>query len=80
LTPVGISRQEIAAIVAEGRLTEDFWDPVRTAAFLGVEEGTLTQWRHRRVGPRWYKPEGGIRYDPFDVRAYLLARASDAAA
>lgn len=38
---------------------------------LGVAEQTLRVWRHRKVGPPYFKLGGTIRYSSFDVDQYL---------
>lgn len=73
-------REEVDAAVAEGRLTEDMWGVERAAKFLGVEVGTLYQWRSHKTGPRSYKVGGQVMYDPFDLRTYLLSNVKDPAA
>lgn len=68
-----ITRAEVDVIVASGRLTEDMWDLDKVSAFLGIPKGTLYQWRSLRRGPRSHKQGNTVLYDPFDVRAYLIA-------
>lgn len=68
-----ITRAEVDAMVASGRLTDDMWDLDRVSSFLGIPKGTLYQWRSSGRGPRSYKPGNTVLYDPFDVRAYLIA-------
>jgi hypothetical protein len=66
---------------AEGkRLAENMWSPQRVSEFLGVPIGTLTDWRYRGTGPRSYRVGRHVRYDPHDVRAFLLksSQLSDA--
>jgi predicted DNA-binding transcriptional regulator AlpA len=77
---VDVTRAEVDAAVAEGRLTEDMWNIEKAAAFLGLKVGTLYQWRHNNKGPRSYKVGGKVVYDPAELRAYRLASASEAAA
>jgi predicted DNA-binding transcriptional regulator AlpA len=64
-------------VVAEGRLAEDMWDIDKVSQFLGIPKGTLYQWRSSGRGPRSYKPGNTVLYDPFDVRAYLIATAKE---
>jgi hypothetical protein len=75
-----VTRAEVEAMVAEGRLAEDMWDIDRVSSFLGIPKGTLYQWRSLRRGFRSYKPGNTVLYDPFDVRAYLLSTAKEPAA
>lgn len=62
------------------RLNEDLWSIERTAKFLGVEKGTLYQWVSLGRELRSYKVGNARKFDPADVRAYLLQRASEPAA
>jgi hypothetical protein len=71
------TREVVEAVVASGRLTEDMWDIDKVAAFLGIPKGTLYQWRSSGRGPRSYKPGNTVLYDPFDVRAHLIATAKE---
>lgn len=76
----GDIRKQVDAAVAEGRLTEDLWDIERASAFLGVPVGTLYQWRSSGTGPRSYKAGNSVKYDPYDLRAYLLGNVKEPAA
>lgn len=76
---MGSPEDEVAAAVAEGRLTEDMWDIHQTARFLNVAESTLYAWRSQGHPLPSYKA-GGLKYDPADVRAYLLSTKTDSAA
>jgi predicted DNA-binding transcriptional regulator AlpA len=38
---------------------------------LGIAEGTLRQWRCSKVGPKWHKLRGSVRYDKTDVENFL---------
>lgn len=69
-------RKQVEAAVAEGRLTEDLVGIKRASEILGVPVGTLYQWRSQGTGPRSYKVGNAVRYDPFDLRAYLLSRST----
>lgn len=48
-------------------------DCPNVSAHLGVPEGTLAQWRHRGIGPRYIKVGKHVRYDERDVLAWLEA-------
>jgi excisionase family DNA binding protein len=48
------------------------WTVEDVSTFLGVPVSTLYQWRHRRIGPRAAKVGRHLRYDPADVRSWLL--------
>jgi excisionase family DNA binding protein len=41
---------------------------------LNVPTGTLSQWRHRGIGPDWIKLGGHIRYRAEDVEAWVAAQ------
>jgi predicted DNA-binding transcriptional regulator AlpA len=46
--------------------------PKEAAAFLGIPEGTLAQWRSQRRGPRYIKLEERlVRYRVPDLEEYL---------
>lgn len=73
-------RNQIQAAVADGRLTDGLVDICEAARILGKQPGTLYQWRSKGLGPRSYKVGGSVRYDPADLRAYLLGHVSEPAA
>lgn len=57
-------------------------NPPQVSVLLGdVPEGTLAQWRHRGVGPRYIKVGKHVRYDERDVLVWLEScrRGGDAA-
>jgi excisionase family DNA binding protein len=56
------------------RIIEPLWTVEEVSAYLGVPVATLYQWRHRRVGPRASRVGRHLRYDPADVRAWLVER------
>ncbi|MFG3418126.1 helix-turn-helix domain-containing protein [Micromonospora globbae] len=56
------------------RTIEPLWTVEEVSAYLGVPVATLYQWRHRRVGPRASRVGRHLRYDPADVRAWLIER------
>lgn len=76
----GDVQKQVDQAVAEGRLTEDLWDIEQASRFLRVPAGTLYQWRSAGSGPRSYKVGNSVRYDPRDLRAYLLGNVKDPAA
>jgi hypothetical protein len=73
-----MTEQGAAEEVAGKRLAESLWWPQQVAEFLGVTTSTLDQWRSRGKGPRYYKVGKHARYDPYDLRLFLLSKASDA--
>ncbi|MFU8873579.1 helix-turn-helix domain-containing protein [Micromonospora sp. SL4-19] len=56
------------------RAIEPLWTVEEVSTYLGVPVATLYQWRHRRVGPRASRVGRHLRYDPADVRTWLLER------
>lgn len=50
-------------------------DPHQVAAYLGVAEKTLRQWRYLKTGPCWSKVGGRVRYRWADVEKYLDRQA-----
>ncbi len=72
-------RDDVDAAVKAGRLAEGMWSAEKTAEFLGVDVTTLYRWRGQGHPLRSYKA-GGLKYDPADVRAYLLSTAKGSAA
>jgi excisionase family DNA binding protein len=54
---------------------ETLWSIEDAAAYLRTPVGTLYQWRHRRTGPPSHKVGRHVRYDPAEVRAWVLERA-----
>jgi hypothetical protein len=61
----------------EYRLTEQ-----QAAEHLGVKPATMAQWRHRRQGPRFFRPTDGtskVRYSLRDLETWVLSRVVDPA-
>ncbi len=48
--------------------------PEKAAALLGIEVGTLANWRCRGVGPRFLRLGGRVRYRLADLADYLDAQ------
>ena len=48
--------------------------PEKAAALLGIEVGTLANWRYRGVGPRFLRLGGRVRYRLADLADYLDAQ------
>lgn len=44
--------------------------PNEAAEFLGVKEGTLSQWRHFAIGPAYIKTGGKVFYKKADLEAF----------
>jgi excisionase family DNA binding protein len=56
--------------------TEVLLRPEEVAEFLNKPRGTLNQWAHRGVGPRFIKVGGSRRYPRSELLAWLNAQAS----
>lgn len=50
---------------------EVLWTPEDLAAFLGIPEKTLTDWRYRGKGPAFKRVGKHVRYRPEDIREWL---------
>lgn len=48
------------------------WTSQECSEFLGVPVATLYQWRYLGRGPRSFRVGKYVRYDPADVRKWLL--------
>ncbi|MFG2105828.1 helix-turn-helix transcriptional regulator [Micromonospora chersina] len=59
----------------KARTIEQLWTAEDVSTFLGVPVSTLYQWRYRRTGPRASRVGRHLRYDPADVRAWLVKQA-----
>lgn len=44
--------------------------------YLGVPVNTLYQWRHKGTGPTAFRVGRFLRYDPTDVRRWLIDNAA----
>ena len=63
-----IFREELAAIMPKP--VPELYTPEEAAKLLKVTIGTLSQWRHAGIGPRYLKA-GGIKYELQDIVRYL---------
>ena len=54
-------------------------DQAGVAAYLGVSERTLEDWRYRSRGPRFVRVGANVRYRKTDVDQWLEANASKTA-
>lgn len=50
-------------------------DTAQVAAYLGVPEKTLRQWRYLKTGPRWSKVGKHVRYRWSDIEKWLDQQA-----
>jgi hypothetical protein len=53
---------------------QGFWKPEATAAYLGLKERTLANWRLMGKGPRFHKLHGACRYLAADVIQWAESR------
>ncbi|MCC0099436.1 helix-turn-helix domain-containing protein [Streptomyces flavotricini] len=63
-------------------MTNELLKAPEVADQLRVSVGTLANWRHQGIGPRYIKlsPSGRVRYMRADVDAYLNRTQGDVAA
>lgn len=53
----------------------DRLNTAQAAAFLGLSPNTLTCWRSRKQGPRYYRFGGKlVSYEVSDLQAFLLTK------
>jgi hypothetical protein len=65
--PLGDQMTERPTVIS----VETLWKPADLAAFLGIPEKTLREWRYKRYGPPYKRLGKHVRYDPAAVRAWL---------
>lgn len=51
---------------------EHLWSVEETASYLRVPVKTLYQWRYLRIGPPSHRVGRHVRYEPSQVRAWVL--------
>lgn len=56
--------------------SEPLWTAAQTAEYLGVPVATLYRWRYVRTGPTAFRVGRHLRYDPDEVRRWLLDAAA----
>ena len=49
---------------------------VEAAEYLGVQPVTVTLWRHRKIGPKYYKIGRLIRYKQEDLDQWVEANGT----
>ncbi|MEL5954627.1 helix-turn-helix domain-containing protein [Streptomyces sp. CLV115] len=54
-------------------LPERFLTPVDLADLLGVPVETVYQWRRKDTGPRGFRVGRHLRFDPEDVRVWVVS-------
>ncbi|MFB7335850.1 helix-turn-helix transcriptional regulator [Streptomyces adustus] len=57
-----------------GGLPDRYLTPDDIADMFGVPLETVYQWRRKRTGPLGFRIGKHLRYDPADVRAYVVQR------
>lgn len=57
-----------------GGLPDRYLTPDDIADMFGVPLETVYQWRRKRTGPPGFRVGKHLRYDPADVRAYVVQR------
>jgi excisionase family DNA binding protein len=62
----------MTSAVAEPR---PLMSPEQAAGYLGVPVLTLTAWRSKRIGPRFYRVGRHVRYRLVDLDAWLSQHA-----
>ncbi|MEU6005916.1 helix-turn-helix domain-containing protein [Streptomyces sp. NPDC047453] len=59
-----------------GGLPDRYLTPDDIAEMFEVPLETVYQWRKKRTGPPGFRIGKHVRYDPADVRAYVIQRKS----
>ncbi|MFF0290277.1 helix-turn-helix domain-containing protein [Streptomyces sp. NPDC004044] len=54
-------------------LPERYLTPVDLADLLGVPVETVYQWRRKDTGPRGFRVGRHLRFDPEDVRVWVVS-------
>ncbi|WP_172387383.1 helix-turn-helix domain-containing protein [Streptomyces sp. MNP-20] len=57
-----------------GGLPDRYLTPDDIAEIFEVPKETVYQWRKKRTGPPGFRIGKHVRYDPADVRAYVIER------
>ncbi|WP_425833591.1 helix-turn-helix transcriptional regulator [Streptomyces fractus] len=60
-------------------LPDRYLTPVDVADLLGVPLETIYQWRRKHTGPRGFRVGRHLRFDPEDVRAWVVSQMEVAA-
>ncbi|GAA3729582.1 helix-turn-helix domain-containing protein [Salinactinospora qingdaonensis] len=71
-TTTGVGDEGSTSAVTRPHKAPSLWSVKDTAAFLGVPAKTLYQWRYLEVGPPSHRIGRHLRYDPAEVRAWVL--------
>jgi predicted DNA-binding transcriptional regulator AlpA len=57
---------------------DPLWEIEDVSTYLRVPVQTLYQWRKRKYGPRAARVGRHLRYDPADVRAWVVSQSEAA--
>jgi predicted GIY-YIG superfamily endonuclease len=68
-----VAARAAAAAAERGHLIEDLLSPAKAAAFLAISEDGLARLDLERKGPVCHWVEGEARYDPADLRTFVMA-------
>ncbi|MGX9884060.1 helix-turn-helix transcriptional regulator [Streptomyces sp. NPDC002276] len=60
--------------ILRGGLPDRYLTPDDIAGMFEVPIETVYQWRKKRTGPPGFRIGKHLRYDPADVRAYVIER------
>ncbi|MEW2316971.1 helix-turn-helix transcriptional regulator [Streptomyces bauhiniae] len=69
------ARDDPRTILRAG-LPDRYLTPDDIAEMFEVPKETVYQWRRKRIGPPGFRVGKHVRYDPADVRAYVVQRKS----
>ncbi len=61
--------------MAENQEREPLTGTRDVAAYLGIPEATMHQWRHKGVGPRGYRVGRHVKYRLSEIDAWLEQQA-----
>jgi predicted DNA-binding transcriptional regulator AlpA len=61
-------------VTLRGDLPDRYLTPDDIADMFGVPLETVYQWRRKRTGPPGFRIGKHLRYDPADVRTYVIQR------
>ncbi len=60
-------------------MTRKLLTPSQVSEITGIAEGTLAQWRYKKIGPPWYKLGRHCRYDEAELLMWIQENAQEAA-
>lgn len=68
---MGVTRCPTCGIAGLDKDAPRLWNPTELADFLGVEENLLANWRYRRIGPKFIKIGGLVRYSADAIHLFI---------